>query len=100
LLESADRLRLCRYGLRSPFSQERLTRESDGRVVYRLRRPWPRRGGVRHLELEPHDFLRRLAALTPAPYTHLVRYHLLLGLDVIEVGLPSAADLIGRGRGR
>ena len=67
--------RLCRYGLRSPFSQERLARGDDGRVVYTLRRPWPRRGGVRRLVLEPHDLLRRLAALAPAPYAHLVRYH-------------------------
>ncbi|MBD3238011.1 MAG: hypothetical protein GF330_15030, partial [Candidatus Eisenbacteria bacterium] len=25
--------------------------------------------------LEPLDFLRRLAALIPAPYTHMIRYH-------------------------
>jgi hypothetical protein len=67
--------RLCRYGLRSPFSQERLSRRDDGRVVYTLRRPWPRAGGVTQLVLEPHAFLRRLAALTPAPRTHLVRTH-------------------------
>jgi hypothetical protein len=67
--------RLARYGLRSPFSQERLSRLADGRVRYTLRRPWPRRGGVTELVLEPEAFLRRLAALTPAPHSHLVRYH-------------------------
>jgi hypothetical protein len=67
--------RLCRYGLRAPFSQERLTRRADGKVVYYLRRPWPHSQGATCLVLEPHDFLRRLAALIPAPYTHLVRYH-------------------------
>jgi hypothetical protein len=39
---AADRAgleRLCRYGLRSPFSQERLSLRSDGRVAYALRRP-------------------------------------------------------------
>jgi hypothetical protein len=35
--------RLCRYGLRAPFSQERLSRREDGRVVYELRRPRGRR---------------------------------------------------------
>jgi hypothetical protein len=30
--------RLLRYGLRAPFSQERLSRRPDGKVVYRLRR--------------------------------------------------------------
>jgi hypothetical protein len=67
--------RLCRYGLRSPFSQERLSRRDDGRVGYTLRRPWPRRGGVTELVFEPEALLRRLAALTPSPYTHLVRSH-------------------------
>ena len=36
---------LCRYGLRAPFSQERLSRRPDGKVVYKLRRPWPNRTG-------------------------------------------------------
>jgi len=31
-------------------------------------------GGVDSLVLEPRELLRRLAALVPAPYTHLVRY--------------------------
>jgi len=66
---------LCRYGLRAPFSQERFTRRADGRVVYHLRRPWPHPQGATCLVLEPQDLLRRLAALLPVPYTHLVRYH-------------------------
>jgi hypothetical protein len=67
--------RLCRYGLRAPFSQERLTLRDDGCVVYRLRRPWPNPAGANCLILQPTEFLRRLAALIPAPYTNLVRYH-------------------------
>jgi hypothetical protein len=67
--------RLLRYGLRAPFSQERLSRRPDGKVVYRLRRPWPTEDGVTHLVLEPLDFLRRLAALVSFPYTHQVRRH-------------------------
>jgi hypothetical protein len=65
--------RLCRYGLRSPFSQERLSLLQDGRVVYELAKPWPT--GRTELVLEPVDFLRRLAALIPAPYANMVRYH-------------------------
>jgi hypothetical protein len=92
--------RLCRYGLRSPFSQERLTRESDGRVVYRLRRPWPRRGGVTQLVLEPHELLRRLAALAPAPYTHLVRYHgAFANRSTVRRRLPSPPVSEGTGAG-
>jgi hypothetical protein len=67
--------RLLRYGLRAPFSQERLSLHPDGKVIYRLRRPWPRAGGATHLLLEPLDFLRRLAALVSFPYSHQVRYH-------------------------
>jgi len=67
--------RLLRYGLRAPFSQERLSRRPDGKVVYRLRRPWPHAQGATHLVLEPLDFLRRLAALVSFPYTNQTRYH-------------------------
>jgi len=31
--------RLCRYGLRTPFSEKRLSLRQDGRVAYHLRRP-------------------------------------------------------------
>ncbi|MBU1702721.1 MAG: transposase [Candidatus Eisenbacteria bacterium] len=67
--------RLLRYGLRAPFSQERLSRSPEGKVVYRLRRPWPNANGAMHLILDPLDFLRRLAALVSFPYSHQIRYH-------------------------
>jgi hypothetical protein len=66
---------LCRYGLRSPISQERLSLLADGKVLYRLKRPWPTDRGVTELVWEPKKLLRRLAALLPFPYTNLVRYH-------------------------
>ncbi len=84
--------RLCRYGLRSPLSLERLSVGSEGRVQYmaelsgrssartkpmpfgyRLRKPWF--DGRTEIVFDPIVFLRRLAALIPAPYTNLVRYH-------------------------
>jgi len=67
--------RLCRYGLRAPFSAERFQRLSDGNVVYLLKRPWPGPGGRTELVFEPTALLRRLAALIPSPYLNLVRYH-------------------------
>ena len=73
-----DRLgleRLCRYGLRAPFSLDRLSLDPDGRVRYRLHRPWPTPEGRTEIVLEPVAFLRRLAALLPAPYQNLVRYY-------------------------
>jgi hypothetical protein len=44
--ERAGHERLCRYVLRSLFSQERLSVREDGCVVYEPRRAWPRPGGV------------------------------------------------------
>jgi hypothetical protein len=67
--------RLLRYGLRAPFAQERLSLRADGRVIYRLRRPWPTARGATHLILTPQDFLRRLAALVSFPYSHSLRRH-------------------------
>lgn len=55
--------------------KERLSLCSDGGVAYRLRRPWPHAMGTTCLILDPLDFLKRLAALIPAPYAHVVRYH-------------------------
>jgi len=67
--------RLCRYGLRSPIATSRLSLTKEGLVKYRLKRPWPRPGGITCLTLQPTDFLRRLACLIPPPRTHQLRYH-------------------------
>jgi hypothetical protein len=64
--------RLCRYGARPAFAQDRLAWTSDGRISYRLKRPWP--DGRTHLVLEPVAFLRRLVGIIPPPRRHLVRY--------------------------
>ncbi len=67
--------RLCRYGLRAPFSLDRLSTTPDGRVRLELLRPWPNPAGRTEILLDPQAFLRRMAALVPAPYQNLVRYH-------------------------
>ena len=59
--------------LRSPLSLERLALDPDGQVRYQLRKPWI--DGRTEIVLDPIAFLSRLAALVPAPYTNLVRYH-------------------------
>jgi len=74
----------------------RLSRLDDGRVRYTLRGPWPRRGGVTELVLEPEAFLRRLAALTPSPYTHLVRTHgVFANRSALRRRLPPAPVVTG-----
>ena len=74
--------RLCRYGARPAFAQARLSWTDDGRVSYRLKRPWP--DGRAELVLEPQAMLRRLCGIIPPPRRHLVRYFGIFG--------PGAAD--------
>ncbi len=65
--------RLCRYMTRPPISNERLTQLEDGRLEYQLKRPWS--DGTRSVVFEPLEFLEKVVALMPRPWTHLVRYH-------------------------
>jgi hypothetical protein len=51
---------------------ERLERLVDGRLLYRLKRPW--HDGTTHVVFEPLELLEKLVALIPAPKAHLVRY--------------------------
>jgi hypothetical protein len=65
--------RLCRYVARPPLATERLSRLSDGRLLYRLKRRW--RDGTTHIVFEPLELLERLVALIPPPRANQVRYH-------------------------
>ena len=90
-----DRLaleRLCRYLLRPPLAQERLSRHPDGRVVCTLRHPW--HDGTRHLIFTPHEFLERLAAITPRPHINLVVYHGVLAPRSRRRPRPSGAPAV------
>ena len=69
-----DRIeRLCRYAARPAVSTERLTELPDGRLLYRLKRPW--RDGTSAVVFERQDFMSKLAVLVPAPHAHLTRFH-------------------------
>jgi len=48
---------------------------ADGRVRYRLRKPWPTPDGAETLVLDPVRFLKRITALMSRPYVNNVRYH-------------------------
>jgi len=65
--------RLCRYAGRGPLASERLTRRPDGRLAYRLKRPWS--NGATHVVFDDLELLEKLAALVPPPRFHMVRYH-------------------------
>jgi hypothetical protein len=101
--------KLCRYGMRPPFAQERLRLTTTGQVHLELRRPWPTPDGASVLRFAPVDFLRRLAPLIPPPYAHLIRYFGLLAPNAKQrdrlppaplswTGIRPAAFLRGRGR--
>ena len=67
------RERLCKYLLRPPLSDDRLSLRPDGRVALQLKTPW--RDGTVALLFTPEQFVARLAALIPRPGKNLVRYH-------------------------
>jgi hypothetical protein len=71
--DGEGRERLARYCARPCLSLERLSIDSDGQVLYSLKRTAP--GAPAVLTLSPTEFLAKLAALIPPPRSHLVRYH-------------------------
>ena len=76
LLEEAcrDQLeRLCRYLLRPPLSDERLSLTADCRIALELKTPYD--DGTTHFVFDAMTFLERLAAIVPPPRAHLVVYH-------------------------
>jgi hypothetical protein len=68
--------RLCRYLLRPPVAEDRLSLAPDGTVLLRLKTPW--HDGTRHIALQPLELLEKLAALIPRPYVNLIVYHSVL----------------------
>ena len=79
-IEARDRMRLerlLRYAARPAVSTDRLSELADGRLHYRLKRPW--RDGTTAVIFERQDFIAKLSALVPAPRAHLIRYHGVLG---------------------
>jgi hypothetical protein len=84
--------RLCRYVLRPPVAQERLTVTPDGLVLVALKSEW--HDGTTHLLFTPVELLEKLAALTPRPRVNLVAYHGILAprarARALAVGQVSA----------
>ena len=96
-IDGRDRKQLepqLRYTGRPPVAQHRLEELSDGRVRYRMKRPW--KDGTTSIVFEPLDLLGRLAALVPPPRFNLIRYHGVLApgakLRSRIVPAPTEAD--------
>ena len=64
--------RLCRYILRPPLANDRLTILDDGNVRLDFKRPWS--NGTSSVDLAPLALIARLAALVPSPRRHTVLY--------------------------
>jgi len=69
--------RICRYIARPAISEERLSLNSSGDIIYKLKKPWD--DGTTAIKLLPMQLMERLAALVPRPRVHLTRYHGVLG---------------------
>ena len=65
--------RICRYISRPSLSEQRLSMNSQGKVIYQLKIPYE--NGTTRIVLDPLDFLSRLASLVPRPRTNLIRFH-------------------------
>ncbi len=65
--------RLLSYAARPPLCSERLKQQTDGRLLYRLKRRWL--DGTTQVVLEPLELIGRLTAMVPPPRFHLLRYH-------------------------
>jgi hypothetical protein len=85
--------RLCRYLLRPPVAEDRLSFAPDGSVLLRLKTPW--RDGTSHIALEPQELLEKLAALIPRPYVNLIVYH-----GVLAPNAKWRRDVVGFGNSK
>jgi hypothetical protein len=86
---------LCRYILRPPLANDRLTILDDGNLRLDFKRPWS--DGTSSVQLAPLALIARLAALIPPPRRHTVLYcgvlssHAASRKDVVLVAAPTDA---------
>jgi hypothetical protein len=66
------RLALCKYILRPPLANERLTIVDDEHMRLNFKKPWS--DGTTSVDLSPLALIARLAAIVPSPRRHLTRY--------------------------
>jgi len=71
-LDALGREALCKYVLRPPVAQERVTQGPDGLVRIVLKKPFS--DGTVAVDMDPVSLLCRLAASVPPPRLHTVRY--------------------------
>ena len=68
-----DRLeKLLRYLGRGPVSQERISLDEKGNILYELKSSYD---GATHVMFSPMEFIEKLASMIPPPYKHQVNYY-------------------------
>ncbi|HPI40751.1 MAG TPA: transposase, partial [Pseudobdellovibrionaceae bacterium] len=71
--ERAKLEKICRYIARPAISEERLSLNCRGEVVYKLKKTWD--DGTTAIKLTQIELMERLVALVPRPRVNLTRYH-------------------------
>ena len=69
--------KICRYIARPAVSEERLSLNARGEVVYKFKKPWE--DGTTAIKMTQLEFIEKLVALVPRPRVHLTRFHGVLG---------------------
>jgi hypothetical protein len=65
--------KICRYIARPAVSEERLSTNVRGEVIYRFKKPWD--DGTAAIKMTQMEMMEKLAALVPRPRVHLTRFH-------------------------
>lgn len=65
--------RLCRYILRPPIANDRLSRLSNGKISLKLKRPWS--DGTTHIIFTDEELMEKLISLIFPPRFNRIRYH-------------------------
>ena len=64
--------RICRYISRPSVSEDRLSINNKGQVVYKLKKAYD--NGTTHIKMDPVEFIAKLASLVPRPRVNLTRF--------------------------
>ena len=65
--------RLCRYTARPAIAESRLSYDSEGAILYELKKPF--RDGSTHVKFSELEFMEKIMCLIPPPRHHLIRFH-------------------------
>ena len=77
--------RLCRYTARPAVVESRLSYNSEGSILYELKKPY--KDGTTHVKFSEMEFMEKIMCLIPPPRHHLIRFHGVLAHRIVLGGL-------------